>query len=130
MRSPETQTVARRSASGATRPLVGCGPANFFDEQRIDAAIGVIAENSSQTAVDHQAHAVDGKRRFRNISGDDYFTPVIARYRGVLLGRRQFTVQREYQKLRAQGIARGSHSARDFIGARHENEGIALRMGA
>ena len=40
---PKPHANARRGAAGAARALVGVGLRDFFDEQRVDAAIGVVA---------------------------------------------------------------------------------------
>ena len=88
MRGPEAQAMARRGAAGATGALVGRGAADFFDEQCVDAAVGIVARNTRQAAVDHQAHAVDGERGLRDVGGDDDLAPVVLRHRGVLITRR------------------------------------------
>ena len=120
--------MSGRGATGATCPLVRCGVADFFDEQRVDAAIGIISRYTRQTAVDHQANAVDGERGLRDVSGDDDFAPVISGHRRVLIDGRQFAVQRKDEELRAEPIARRLHGARDFIRSGHENKSVALGM--
>ena len=91
--------MARRGAAGAAGALVGGGAADLFDEQRVDAAIRIVARNARQAAVDHQAHAVDGERGFRDVGGDDDLAPVVPRHRRVLIARRQFAVQRKHDEL-------------------------------
>ena len=95
--------MSRRRTSRAAGPLVGRGTADFFHEQRVDAAIRVIAGDTRQTAVEYQAHTVDGERGFRDVSGDDDFAPVIAGHRCVLIAGWQFAMQGKHDKLAARG---------------------------
>ena len=80
--------MAWRGAAGATGALIGGGAADFFDQQRVDASVGIVARNARQAAVDHQAHAVDGERGFRNVGRDDDLAPVVLRHCRVLITRR------------------------------------------
>ena len=120
--------MSRCCTSRATGPLVGCGAADFFYKQRVDTAIRVIAGNTRQAAVEHQAHTIDGERGFRDVGGDDDFAPVIAGHRCVLIPGLQFAMQRKHDKLRAEGIPRRLHGAVDLIRPGHENKRVALRM--
>ena len=85
-----------------------------------------MAGNARQTAVDHQANAVDGERGFRDVRGNDDFTPLIASHSRILIIRRQLAVQWQHEELVAERSPRRLDGARDFIGAGHENEGVAL----
>src|SRR5262249_45585719 len=46
MRGPQTHAVSGRSAAGAACSLVGCGAANFLDEQGVDATMRIVARNT------------------------------------------------------------------------------------
>ena len=125
-------TRAAGRAPGAVRPA---RPARwsaearliFSIEQRVDAAIRIVARDARQAAVDHQPDAVDGQRGLGDVGGDDDLALVVAGHGGVLVARRQFAVQRE------QDEAAGLVAAADRLdglanleAARHEDQHVAL----
>ena len=117
----------RRGAPRAARPLIGGGPADFFHEQRIDAAIRIEPRDARQPAIDHHAHAVDGQRGLRDVRGDDDLPLPVVRQRRILIGHGQLPMQRQHHEFRAH--ARTPHRldrAVDLVRARHENEHVSL----
>ena len=90
---PEPVAGARRGASGAAFALLGGGPADGLEEERADAALGVVARDPRQPAIHHVANAVDGDRGLRDIRGDDHLAQGIRREGEVLLLGRQVAVQ-------------------------------------
>jgi len=65
MLGPQAQAVPGGRASGSTGALVRGGAADLFDQQGVDAAIGIVTRNPRESAIDHQAHAVDGEHASR-----------------------------------------------------------------
>jgi hypothetical protein len=92
---PEAQTFARRSAPGPTGALIAAGLGNFFDEQRVDAAIRIVTGDARQAGINHEAHAVNRDARLGDVRGHDDFGLLVARDRGVLVARGKFAVQRQ-----------------------------------
>src|SRR5690348_3889939 len=126
VRGPKTQAVPWRGASGATRALIGGGAADFFDQQRVDAAIGIITGNSRKTAVDHETHTVDGERRLGHISRDHYFAPFVTCYCGVLIFCCELAMEREDGEFGAESVGGFAHGAGDLVGPRHKDENVAF----
>ena len=115
-----------RSSSGPTLALFGRGTADFLDEQRAEAALGVVACHPGQTAVHDMLNAVDGHRRFSDIGGDDDFTQRIRLKRQVLSIRRQITMERNQREpLARPARANGADGRVDFRHAGHEDEEVA-----
>src|ERR1035437_5161439 len=102
---PEAAAKARRRAASPAGALVRGGPAYLFNQERVDAAIGIVARDAGQAAVNHTPDAVDGQRSLGDVGGDDDLALVVARHCGVLLARREVSVQGEPQK--AAGPVRG-----------------------
>ena len=127
---PEPHANARRGAARAARALVGVRLRDLFNQQRVDAAVGVVAGNARQAAINHQPHAVNRERRFGDVGGDDDLALVVTRHRGVLLARRQFAVQRQQNvTLRLRRVADGFDRLGNFKSARHEHQHVALAAG-
>ena len=93
---PEAQARSRRGATGAARALVGVRLRNFFNQQRVDAAVGVVAGDARQAGINHQPHAVNRDARLRDVRGHDHFPLLITRHGGVLVLRLQFAMQRQH----------------------------------
>ena len=91
---PQSHANARRSAAGAPGTLVRRRAADLLHEQRIDAAIRIVARDAGQSAVDHDAHAVNRQRRFRDVGRDDELAAVVLGHGGVLVVGRQLAMQR------------------------------------
>ena len=126
---PEAHTPSRRRPSRPARALVRARPADLLDEQRIDAAIGIEPRHAGQTAIDHHAHAIDGQRGFRDIRGYDHLSFLITRHRRVLVGDGKLSVQRQHEALGTRaGFTNRRNRAADFVGARHEDESIAVAL--
>ncbi len=89
------EALTRGRASGASRTLIGAGLADALDKKRIDPAIRIVPGNTRKAAIDDETDAVDGDRGFRDIRGDDDLRLLIAGNGGVLILRRQLTVQRK-----------------------------------
>ena len=64
---PQPPARTRRGAPGSPRPLVGRGPTNFFDHQRLDSPFGIVTSHPRQTAIDHVTDPINGHRGFRHI---------------------------------------------------------------
>ncbi len=128
---PEAQAMAGGGASGAARALVGGGAADLFDEQRVDAAIGIEPGDARLAGVDDEAHAVDGERGFGDVGADDDFPLArITRHGGVLVGGRQFAVERQREPpTQTRVIADFAQGAVDLVRAGHEHERVAFRVG-
>src|SRR5205814_893352 len=92
---PETAADAGGGATGTAGALIGAGAADFFDEKRVDAAMGVVPGDASETGVDDEADAVDGERGFGDVGGDDDFGFVVPGDGGVLVVGRKVAVKRE-----------------------------------
>ena len=90
---PQPDANAGRGAAGPAGPLVGGGATDFFDEQGVDSAMRIEAGNAGETAVEHDADAVNGYRCFRDIGGDDDLAAVIAFDGGILIAWRKLAVQ-------------------------------------
>src|ERR1035437_2962358 len=128
--SPEPHANARRGAARTTGALVGAGLRNLFDEQRVDAAIGIVTRNARQSAVNHEPHTVNRERSFRDVGGNDNLALAITRDGGVLILRRQFTVKwKENKTLRFRGVTDGVNRLRDLKATGHEHEHIAFAAG-
>ena len=78
--------------------MIGGGLANAFDEQSVDAAIGVEVRNTREPGINHEPHAVNRKRSFSDIGRNDYFALTITCDGGVLIFRRKLTMQRQQNK--------------------------------
>src|SRR5438093_7696555 len=92
---PQPQTLSRRGSSCAPGALFGARLADSLDEQRVDAAVRVVARNTRQTAVDDQPDALDRDGGLGHIRGNDHFRMVVLRNGLILIARRQFTMQRK-----------------------------------
>jgi len=123
---PEAQANAGGGAAGATGALVGAGASDFFDEQSVDAALWVVPGDSSETGINHEPDAVNRQRSFGDVGGDDDFGLRITGDGGVLVVRWQIAVEREDDEPAAVSVANGLDGATDFIGAGHENQGVAF----
>src|SRR5215510_7619289 len=71
---PKAMAGAGCCSAGASFALIGGGSANRFDEQRADAAVGVVTGDSSLAAVHHMADPFDGDRGFSDIRSDNDFS--------------------------------------------------------
>src|SRR5262249_12679208 len=58
---PQAHTYAGCRTTGTASALVGGGLADFFNQQRVDAPIRIVARYASQSAVDDAADAIDGQ---------------------------------------------------------------------
>ena len=106
--------------------MFGRGAADFLDEQRADAALGVVTCYPGQSAVHDVLNAVDGHRRFSDIGGDDDFTQRIRPKRQILFVRRQIAVERNQREpLFRPARANGADRSVDLRHAGHENEEVA-----
>src|ERR1051326_917195 len=124
---PEAQANAGSSAARAASPLVGGGLTDFFDQERVDAAIRIVTRNPGQTAIDDAADAIDRERSLCDVCRDDDFALVITGYGSVLIVGRKFAVQRKQDEAaRFVGVANSVDGLRDFEAAGHENEDIAF----
>ena len=84
---PETQAMAGGGPAGASRTLVGGGAADLFDEERVDAAVGVEPGHARLPGIDDEAHAVDGEGGLGNVRADDDLAAAgVAGDGGVLVG--------------------------------------------
>ncbi len=70
---PKPVADAGRGAAGPAGALLGGGAADRFDQQGADAALGVVAGDARQAAVNHMDNAVDGDGGFGDVGGDDDF---------------------------------------------------------
>ena len=105
---PEAHADTGSGAAGASSALVGRGLADLFNQESVDATIGVVARNTSEAAVDDAADAVNGEGSFGDVRGDDDFPLVVASDGGVLVGGREFAVKREKDEAaRFVGVANG-----------------------
>src|SRR5215475_8661246 len=66
---PEAHANAGSGAASTAGALVGGGLADFFNQQGVDAAIGIVARNASQAAVDDAADTVNSERGFGDVGG-------------------------------------------------------------
>ncbi len=124
---PKPHAVSWRGAARATKPLLRGGPADLFDQQRVDPAMRIEPRHAGESAVDHHAHAVDGQRGLRHVGRDDDLPFLARRNRGVLLRGRQLAVQRMKRKVaRAEAVAHRVERALNFVRAGHENQDVAL----
>ncbi len=104
--------------------------ADFFDEERVDAAIRIVTRNARQSAVNHQPDPIDGEGRFGDIGGNDDLALLVARDGGILVARGKFAVQRKQDE--AAGFARvpdGLDGLRNLESAGHENQHVTLAAG-
>ncbi len=127
---PEAEADSGGGASGASGALIGGGLADFFDEEGVDAAVGIEAGDAGEAGIDDEADAVDGEGGFGDVGGDDDFAAVGAVDGGVLGGGREFAVEREDGAVASVGGGlEGGDGAGDFVGAGHENEDVAFGVG-
>src|SRR2546428_11090966 len=127
---PKPHAGAGCSAAGAPGPLVGGRLADFFDKQRVDAAIGIVTRDPSKAAVNHQPDAVNGKRSLGNVGGHHDFALSVTRDGGVLVVRRQLAVEwKKDEALRSVRVPNGFDRLRDFKTARHEHQYVARAAG-
>ena len=125
---PEAHADARSRTAGAASALVGGSLADFFDQESVDAAIRVVARNTSEAAVDDATDAVDGEGSLGDVGRDDHFAFVVASNGGVLIVGRQLAVKREKNEAAGfVGVANGVDGLRDFKAAGHEDEDVAFR---
>ena len=126
---PQSHAHARRGPSRATGALVGRRLRDFINQQRVDAAIRVVARDACEAGINHQPHAVNRQRRFRDVRGDDNFAFVVTRNGSILIARRQFAVQRQKNKsFRLACVANGFNGLRDFKTARHKDKHVAFAI--
>jgi hypothetical protein len=127
---PEAHADAGSGASGAASALVGGGLADFFYQESVDAAIGVVTWNTSKATVDDAADAVDGKGGFGDVGGDDDFAFVVACHSGVLIVGRKFAVEgKEDEAPGFVGVTDGFDGLGNFEASGHEDENIAFCSG-
>src|SRR5262249_49962869 len=123
---PQPDTLAGRSSSGASRTLLGVGPADFFDQERVDATVGIVARNTREPAVDDRANAVDRDGRFGDIGRNHNLQLVVTRDGSILIARREFAVQREEKVAARFGLLTDRlDSAVDLISTRHKHKDIS-----
>ena len=124
---PQPHALARRRSSCASGSLIGARLADFFNQQRVDAAIRIVTRNAGETAVDHDADAVDRDGGLRNVRGDDDLRLIVACDRRILIPRRQLAVQRQKKvTLRFPCLTNGFDGPIDLVSARHEDQHIAF----
>ena len=112
-------------AAGAAGALFSAGPADFFNKQRVDSAIGVVARDPCKAAIDYETYAVDRDRSFSHVRGDNNLPLIITGYRRILIVWRQLAKQREKEvSLGLRPAADRLDRAVDFVSARHENEDV------
>jgi hypothetical protein len=92
---PKPHANARRGASGAARALVGVRLRDFINQQRVDAAVGVVAGNPREAGINHQPHAVNRQRGLGDVRGDDDLALLVTGDRRVLRPRLKFAVKRQ-----------------------------------
>ncbi len=90
---PEPVAGPGRGAPGAAFALLGGGPADGLEEECADAALGVVARDPGQPAIDHVANAINGDRGLRDVGGDHHLAQRVRREREVLVLGRQVAVQ-------------------------------------
>lgn len=76
---PEPIAQARLHAPGASTALVGGGTRHAGRFQTGQPGCGLIDGNPRQTAVDDDAHALDGERRLRDGGGEHHLAPAFGR---------------------------------------------------
>ena len=127
---------SRRQWPGAVRPA---RPARwsaearliFFDEEGVDAPVGVEAGDAGLAGVDDEADAVDGEAGFGDVGADDHLAlAVVAGDGGVLVGGGEFAVKREDDPAAGERGTEGADGAVDLVAARHEDEGVAFGVRA
>ena len=122
---PEPDAGSRRGAPRAAGALVRVCLRNFFDEQRVEPAIGIIAGEAGQAGINDQPHAINCDARLRNVRGHHHFALRIARHGGILILRLQFAMQRQNDKaFRLAGMADGLNGLCNFKTTGHENQHI------
>ena len=123
---PQAHTFAGGGASGAAGALIGAGLGDFFNEQGVDAAMRIVTGNARESAVDDEAHAVDGDGGLGDIRGDDDLGLVVAGDGGVLIARGKFAVERQQDVAAGLGgVADGFDGLADLESAGHEDQHVA-----
>ena len=64
---PQPHAPPRRRSPGPPRPLVGRRRADLLDQQRVDAAMRIVAGHPREAAVDHRRHTINRQRGFRHV---------------------------------------------------------------
>ena len=123
---PQAMTSARRGASGAAFALICTGAADGLQQQRADAALGIVTSHAGDAAVHDMADAVDGDAGLSDVGRDDHFAQRVRRKGAVLLLWFELAMQRDASHAfpRSQA-AQGIERALDFATSRHEDEDVA-----
>ncbi len=127
---PKAVASARGGAAGAAFALIGGGAADLFDQERADAAFGVVSGDAGLAAVHNVTDAVDGDGGFGDIGGDDDFSIRIGGKGEVLVLGLELAVERDEGDAFADvGGSNGGDGGIDLAHAGHEDEDIALGAG-
>ena len=127
---PKAHCDSGAESASASSALFGGGAADFLHGERVDAAPRVVVRDARRAAVDDGLHSLDGQGGFGDVGADDDLRLLTGRDGGVLILRREFTMQRHHAAAACKGAAldRGDGLA-DLVAAGHEDEHVAAEAG-
>src|SRR5688500_4418667 len=103
-------TRAGSGASGAAFALIGGGAADFLDQERADAALGIITSDPGHTGINDVANAINRHGSFGDVRGNNHFSQWTWRKSAVLVFGRKVAVERnEIQLFGSMNRAGGAH---------------------
>ena len=120
---PEAYCHPRRLTTRAAGALVGCGAADTQCFQPGESRPGIEPRRAAETAIHNNAHPRHGQRGLGDRGGKHHAPGLCRAQRPILLGRRQFAVQRQHQ---GTAIAECLLGATYFAHAGQEGEDVAL----
>ena len=123
---PEPDAHARRGSPGPPSALVRRGAADFFNEEGVDPAMGIVAGHAREAGVHDQCHPVDRQRSLRDVCRNNDLARGCPVDRPVLLGGRELAVQWENDATVAEPTADFPDRPVDLVGAGHEDENVPV----
>ncbi len=128
--APEAPAGTGGGASGASGALVRAGAGDGLDGEGIDAAVRVPCGEAGEAGIDDCLDAIDREGGFGDVGGDDDAAGAAGADGGVLLGWGEFAVEgKDIEVAGPSFAAEGVDGFADFVGTRHEDEGVALAAG-
>ena len=123
---PKPHADTRRGATRTTGALGRGGGADFFDEERVDAPVGIMTGDAGQPGIDDERDAIDRQRGFGDIGRNDDLASAPAIHGLVLLGSGKLAMQRKNRAAATKPRLQFPNRALDFVTARHEHQDIPL----